>query len=118
MTINDYEIKDCILGFNRTELPYNFYQPYLTFRGEQYPAYHRMDIRTNRNFNLEKGRIAAFVHLVNVYNRENLRKFDLDARDDNDNLQIDDEGNYIPFRDDKTWFGFLPVLGLVWEFSN
>ncbi|MBT4613021.1 MAG: hypothetical protein HOM68_01345 [Gemmatimonadetes bacterium] len=46
------------------------------FRGEDYPAYHRMDVRFNR------------------------------------------EGGFIYFRDDTSWFGRLPVLGVSWEFQG
>ena len=31
-------------------------------------------------------------------------------------LILDDQGNYVPFRDDKYWFGFTPVIGASWEF--
>jgi hypothetical protein len=54
--------------------------------------------------------------LINLYNRENLKKFDLDTRDDEGNYSLDEAGNYVPFRDDKYWFGFMPVLGVSWEF--
>ena len=62
------------------------------------------------------GTVAAFVHLINVYNRENMKKFDLDTRDDDGNYSIDEAGNYVPFRDDSVWFGFIPVVGVSWEF--
>lgn len=94
----------------------HFYQIHDEFRGSEYPAYHRMDIRINRNFRLQNSKITAFLHLVNVYNRENLRKFDVDVRDGEDNLVPDGQGGYRYFHDDKNWFGFIPAFGLSVEF--
>lgn len=113
------------VGWPRTNYTYHhtvlpdgrdhFYIEHETFNGTTYPAYHRMDLRTNRYFNTHAGKITVFLHLVNVYNRQNLQKFDLDTTDDNDNLSLDSQGNYVPFQDNKYWFGFLPVLGVSWE---
>ncbi|MCI0494928.1 hypothetical protein L0Z72_07960, partial [candidate division KSB1 bacterium] len=86
------------------------------FNGVIYPAFHRMDLRINRHFKTSIGSVAIYLHLINLYNRENLKKFDLDTRDDNGNYSIDQEGNYVPFHDDKYWFGFMPVLGVSREF--
>ena len=41
---------------------------------------------------------------------------DLDTRNDKGNYSLDENGNYVPFHDDKYWFGFMPVLGISWEF--
>jgi hypothetical protein len=86
------------------------------FRAEDYPAYHRMDVRVNRDFQVRGGKLKVYLHLINLYNRENLRKFDVDSRNDEDMLVPDGQGGYQYFRDDTTWFGRLPVLGLSWEF--
>ena len=75
-----------------------------------------MDIRTNRSFELKNNRIVAFVHLVNVYGRENQRKFDLDVTGGDGNPIPDGQGGYIYPRDYTTWFGFLRVFGMAWEF--
>jgi len=87
-----------------------------TFRGEDYPAYHRMDVRVNRDFQMRGGTLKVFLHVINLYNRENLRKFDVDSRNADDMLVPDGQGGYQYFRDDTTWFGRLPVLGMSWEF--
>ncbi len=86
------------------------------FRGEDYPAYHRMDVRFNRDIEWQRGTLNVYLHIINLYNRENLRKFDVDSRGDDDQLVADGEGGFIYFRDDTTWFGRLPVLGVSWEF--
>jgi len=108
-TIYDYDFEQ-ISGINGSMLPLHFYPKHLEFRGLEYPAYHRMDLRANRHFYLKNSKITAFVHLVNLYGRENLRKFDLDVTDDNDNLVPDGQGGYLYPRDDGTWFGFFLYL--------
>ncbi|MEZ4649472.1 MAG: TonB-dependent receptor [Candidatus Eisenbacteria bacterium] len=85
------------------------------FRGDRYPAYHRMDVRVNRTFPVKAGTLKAYLHVINAYNRENMRKYDVDATLDGA-LVPDGNGSYEYFRDDTTWFGLLPVLGLSWEF--
>lgn len=87
----------------------HFYQIHNEFRAEQYPAYHRMDLRVNRHFYFNFGRISTFLHIINLYNRENLRKFDLD-------VDPDGQGGYKIVEDHLYWFGLTPVLGVSCEF--
>ncbi len=113
-------------GWHRTNYHYNtrtlvdgrliFYPVHEVYNGTAYPAYHRVDLRINRHFQLEKGRLSAFLHIINLYNQKNLRKFDIGATDDNDNLVPDGNGGYLTPRGDKYWFGLLPVIGVTWEF--
>jgi outer membrane receptor for ferrienterochelin and colicin len=113
-------------GWHRTNYHYNtrvlpgnkliFYPVHEVYNGTPYPAYHRMDLRVNRHFKLKHGKLSAFVHIINIYNQKNLRKFDIGATDDNDNLVPDGNGGYITPRGDKYWFGLLPVIGMSWEF--
>ena len=94
----------------------HFYALHSAFRAERYPAYHRMDMRVNRHFDVGRGRISAYAHVINVYNRRNLRKFDLDTRDEQGNFIPDGKGGFIYPHDDKTWLGLVPALGISWEF--
>ena len=113
-------------GWPRTDYTYDyqtlengdlhFYQIHKEFNGTLYPSFHKLDLRTNRQFKTRRGMVTAFLHLINLYNRKNLKKFDLDTRNDEDEFSLDDQGNYIPFHDDKYWFGFTPVLGASWTF--
>lgn len=113
-------------GWHRTNYHYNtrtlpdgrliFYPVHEVYNGVAYPSYHRMDLRVNRHFQLKKGKISAFLHIINLYNHKNLRKFDIGATDADDNLVPDGNGGYITPRGDKYWFGFLPVIGVSWEF--
>ncbi|MCB0520027.1 MAG: TonB-dependent receptor [Lewinellaceae bacterium] len=95
---------------------YHFYPVHGEFNGVIYPAYHRMDVRANRRFDLQNSHITVFLHVINIYNRKNLKKFDLDTRNDAGEYSIDENGNYVPFHDDTYWFGLLPVIGGAWEF--
>lgn len=110
MTIYDYNFQYLDNG------DLHFYPEHQVFRGKEYPPYHRMDLRANRHFQLARGEVSAFVHIINLYNRENLRKFDLDVTDDSGNTVPDGHGGYIYPHDDKMWFGILPVIGVSWNF--
>jgi len=74
-----------------------------------YPAYHRLDVRINRHFYSSKGRITAFLHVINAYNHENVNNYDfsiLESNADSFRFEIDTE----------TWFPILPFVGVSWEF--
>ena len=94
----------------------HFYPVHQEFNGVVYPAYHRLDLRINRRFKIGHGTFTAFLHLINLYNRHNLKKFDLSATTDQGNLSLDAQGNYLPLRGDKYWFSFIPVIGTSWQF--
>ncbi len=97
----------------------HFYQAHSEYNGTEYPAYHRLDIRVNKSFKLKKaGEFTIFLDLVNVYNQKNLKKFDLDSRNPDNQISIDSNGNYVPTGDNKYWLGFLPVFGIKWEINN
>ena len=66
------------------------YTPYLTstaqaqnraifdlsqINAERAPAYHRLDIRVDRNFNFANWSILVFLDVLNVYNRENIQQY-------------------------------------------
>ena len=78
----------------------HFYQVHEAFNGVRYPPYHRMDLRINRHFRQE-GRISTYVHLINLYNRANLRKYDLDVVDDEETWYRT-PGRLFIFEDHKT----------------
>lgn len=105
--------------FGYTNLPngdLHFYVEHNAFRAKRYPPYHRLDVRVNRHFNAGNGRLSAFAHVINAYNRKNLRKFDRDVRDDAGNYLPDGNGGYIYPRGDKVWLGLVPAVGISWEF--
>jgi len=87
----------------------HYYQIHNPFRAAEYPPYHKMDLRINRHFDFRFGRVSAFLHIINLYNRENLRKFDLD-------VDPDGKGGYQVVADHLYWFGLTPVVGFSCEF--
>lgn len=93
----------------------HFYPIHADYNDITYPSYHRMDLRVNRHFQFSKSRLSVFLHLINLYNKQNLRKFDVDTSLD-DVLQPDGQGGYKTFRDDQYYFGLTPIIGLSWEF--
>jgi hypothetical protein len=96
----------------------HFYPRHLTFRGEEYPPYHRMDLKVNKRFNLKLGHLNTYLHLINLYNRHNLRKYDVDATNGDEQLVSDENGGYRYFRDDQYWLGITPAIGISWEFTT
>ncbi len=100
-------------SFAATTLPDGsmyYYQVNNEFRAGQLPAYHRMDLRVNRHFQLKHGQISAFVHVINLYNRQNLRKYGRDV------VMDETTGQYVVENDYKYWFGITPIGGVSWEF--
>jgi hypothetical protein len=73
---------------------------------QRLPSYHRMDLRASRKWQRRGGQLTFFVDLQNVYDRQNVAGFDLTVNEDEGVLEIDPEN----------WPGFLPSIGVTWEF--
>ena len=71
------------------------------------PAYHRMDLRATRTFQVGRGTLSAFLDVFNLYNRENLRSYDY-------KVELP-SGRVIP-NIGETLLPILPSFGLTWEF--
>ena len=71
------------------------------------PAYHRMDLRATRTFQVGGGTLSAFLDVFNLYNRENLRSF---------NYQIELPSGRVNPNIGETLLPILPSFGLTWEF--
>ncbi len=81
-------------------------QPY----GRNYPAFHRLDLRLSRQFDLSKGRISAFVEMINLYDHGNVRAYEYGLiRLPNDELRQTQSPEY--------WFRLLPSVGLSWAWD-
>ena len=74
---------------------------------DRLPAYHRLDIRATRTFQVGGGTLRAFLDVFNLYNRENLRSYDYKVEFPS--------GRVIP-NVGETLFPILPSFGLTWEF--
>ncbi len=69
-------------------------------------AYHRLDLRASRRWNLRSGRVTVFADIQNVYDRKNSAGFDHEIDEEN--------GTLVP--NPELWNGFFPSLGIRWEF--
>ncbi|HLE85460.1 MAG TPA: TonB-dependent receptor [Thermoanaerobaculia bacterium] len=78
-------------------------------RGDRLPAYHRLDLRVSRSWELARGRLSAYLDLQNLYDRENARGFDdLD-------FDLGSDGAVAVRSETLTWGGLLPSFGVRWE---
>ncbi|MBT6145139.1 MAG: TonB-dependent receptor, partial [Gemmatimonadetes bacterium] len=75
------------------------------------PAYHRLDVRVNRYFELGKGRLSVFLEIINLYGRENVRDI-LPG----DRRQVIDKELVATSTTNEEWFPLLPSIGASWEF--
>ena len=73
---------------------------------ERLPAYHRLDLRASRRWDLRSGGLTFFVDVQNLYNRRNLAGFD---------VSLDEEAGVVDL-EKEDWPGLFPSLGITWEF--
>ena len=73
---------------------------------ERLADYHRLDLRASRTWETGSGLVSLFIDVQNVYNRENQAGFD---------IEIDEEQEVV-LRTPESWPGFLPSIGILWEF--
>lgn len=94
----------------------HYYPDHTLFRGDRIKPYHRLDVRVNRRFELKRGHLDTYLHVINLYNRQNVRKYDRDVVNDSGELIPDGNGGYITHEGYATWMGFVPAIGITWEF--
>ena len=88
---------------------YVYYHDYGTFNSSTYPDYHRLDVRINRHYHTKNGKVTVFLHIINLYNQENISSYDHDIINPySDNYRVEN--------DEETWFGITPFMGVSWEF--
>ena len=75
--------------------------------GTRLPFYSRLDLRTNRTFDLAGGRLTLFIEIVNAYNRRNLR-----GRED---LSVNRRTGLVRNATEKL-FPIVPSAGFLLEF--
>jgi len=73
------------------------------------PAYHRLDLRVSRNFNVGNGVLQAYLDVFNVYNQANLRGYAYYPQV-NDGVVTVIQGN------GEELLPILPTIGFRWEF--
>jgi len=79
--------------------------------GVRLPAYHRLDLRVNRYFYLEDGRLSIFAEIINAYDRENV----MDVRPGDRRQLVDGELVATDTVEDE-WLPLMPSIGVSWEF--
>jgi len=76
---------------------------------ERLPAYHRLDLRVSRGFEVGNGTLNVFLDVFNLYNRGNLRSYGYDLR------LVD--GQVVSTRvGGEEMLPLLPSFGVRWEF--
>jgi hypothetical protein len=84
---------------------YVFGAPY----GERLAAYHRLDLRATRRFDVGRNQIAVVVDVFNVFDRENPRGWSSAFENDGNGTIRLEEGPVMNLPR-------LPSLGVSWEF--
>jgi hypothetical protein len=78
-------------------------------RAQRLPAYHRLDLRLTRDFQVHGNQLHAFLDLFNVYNRTNLGSFNYDGNYVDNQLLVTELNG-------QEMLPFLPTFGLRYEF--
>jgi len=103
--VGQYSFSTPVLG-NEKKLLYDYSQRN-TFR---MPAYHKLDLSLNYEFNWGTLPLQAYLNLLNVYNQKNAFAYYISARDEEDSLQDNVKMKQIVL------FPFLPSIGITFEF--
>jgi hypothetical protein len=89
--------------------PLSWKEGFGPLNSERLPAYHRLDLRVTRRFELRRGVLDVYLDLFNAYNQVNLRSWDYDLR------WIDNRTMFVREPDEEL-LPILPSLGFRWEF--
>ena len=73
---------------------------------ERLSDYQRLDLRASRTWSVALGQLSFFIEVQNVFDHENLAGYDLEV----------DEDEGVIITNSESWPGFLPSVGLNWEF--
>lgn len=76
---------------------------------ERYPAYTRLDLRVNRYFDFWGGRLTAFLEVINVLGRENVRGYEYDLVGSGGTVWVD--------QNVESAFPRLPILGVTYSLN-
>ncbi len=81
------------------------------FFSNRLSAYHRMDLRINRQVFINQRRgFELYLDIANLYNRKNQRGYS------EIQLALDENGQAFIDREEDTWLPILPSFGLTWRF--
>ncbi len=97
----DYKV---ITDINRPLYPLWGYNGQL--KGRHKP-FSRVDLRINKYFKIGKGRLTAFIELINALNRKNIRSY-------NFNTIYSEDRNYLE-KKPEYWLRLLPSFGITYQ---
>ncbi|MEQ9400675.1 MAG: TonB-dependent receptor [Longimicrobiales bacterium] len=81
-----------------------------TLNAGRLPAYHRLDLRVTRRFQMDRSLLEVYLDVFNAYNRTNLRGWEWRLRDHGD-------GTFGAQRDPgEEQLPLMPTLGVRWVF--
>ncbi|MEE9465182.1 MAG: TonB-dependent receptor [Candidatus Neomarinimicrobiota bacterium] len=81
------------------------------YNRDNYDPYSRVDIRINREFRTSKGTFTAYLQVINLFNKKNLRTIEFDD-------YIDYYGETQIVETAEYWFPRLPLIGITWEWDQ
>lgn len=88
--------------------PGNYYFVIYPWESHLQP-FKRLDLRINRKFKTSKGTITAFLEVINILNKENIRNYEY-------NMEfIDGSPRVIKFP--EYWLGVMPSIGVAYNFN-
>lgn len=80
-------------------------------QGARLPPFHRLDLRLSRRFRTAGGEVAAYLEVINAYDRGNVSAYSYTwARDDRGGYYLEKEPDY--------YFRLLPSLGVNWSWGR
>jgi hypothetical protein len=76
--------------------------------GSRHKGFNRIDLRINRYFNFAGGRVIAYLGLINMFGRKNVRMYDYD-------INYSQQFGFYMSKNPEHWFGRLPAFGISYE---
>jgi hypothetical protein len=73
------------------------------------PDYSRVDLRINRKFNTSRGTLTAFLEVINVLNKQNIRNHEY-------MIDIYHPDGPTALTSNELWFEIVPTIGVVYNF--
>lgn len=92
----------------RPDGSFAYYHDYGLYNGFRYPNYQRLDARINKHFYPARSKVSVFLHIINLYNHENVIKYDHEVLESN-------ADGFHAVLEPETWFGIIPFIGVSWE---
>ena len=90
---------------------YPYKREYGDINAARFPSFHRLDLRVNRAFDLERGEVSLFLEVINLYNRDNIRLIEAGS------LDVTNDGDLVvTSKHTEKWFPLLPSIGASWAF--